>query len=259
MNPANGWDREPMRRSDMLLLASVVTLMVYLLLSILVQDLASPVAITYHWLLDISSMLGYQGDFLISFLGNATVLVPFPYMAVTFILGGVTDEITSQFHFDPWLLGFLSGLGAVLGEMTGYLIGYSGRHFVDKEQRTAFGELIKKHPRATPLVLWFLAVTPIPDDMLIIPLGAARYPWWKVIIPQFIGKTMFMTVIAWSGRLGVSIIGMLIGSTDPSSILSRIVEVASVLLIILGIYVLVRIDWTALMLKREDREETPTK
>jgi len=246
-----------MRKSDILLLASVTALLVYLMLSILVPNLTSPIGMIYDWLLDVSLMLGYLGDFLVSFLGNATVLFPFPYMGITFILGGLADEITDQFLFDPYLIGLLAGLGAVLGEMTGYLIGYGGGHLIDARQRTAFGEYVKRHPRATPVVLWVLAATPIPDDMFIVPLGAAKYPWWKVMIPQFIGKTMFMTTIAWSGRFGLGIVGMLIGSADPTGVLSRVIEVASVLLIVFAIYALVRIDWSALVSSRENFGEAP--
>jgi len=248
-----------MRKSDILLLASVAALSVYLLLFILVPDLTSPVVIIYDWLLDVSLMLGYLGDFLVSFLGNATVLFPFPYMGIAFILGGLADEVTDQFLFDPYLIGLLAGLGAVLGEMTGYLIGYGGGQLIDAGQRTAFGDYVKRHPRATPFVLWLLAATPIPDDMLIVPLGAAKYPWWKVMIPQLIGKTMFMTVIAWSGRFGLGLVGIFIGSSDPTNILSRVVEVASVLLIVLGIYTLVRIDWSTLISNGESIEEAPPK
>jgi len=245
----------PMRKSDILLLISIIILSLYFLVSMIIPGLGSPIVIIYNWLLDFSLVLGYLGDFLISFLGNATVLIPFPYMIVTFILGGLIDEVTYEFLFDPWLVGLLSGFGAVLGEMTGYFIGYGGGQFLDKNQRNAFREYIDEHPRATPFVLWFLAATPIPDDVLIIPLGAARYPWWKVLIPQFIGKTMFMTFIAWSGRFGLSIVGSLLGSTDPSSIASRGIEIASVFMIVLAVYVLVRIDWMKLMTNESHAEE----
>jgi uncharacterized membrane protein YdjX (TVP38/TMEM64 family) len=92
-------------------------------------------------------------------------------------------------------------------------------------------------------VLWFLAVTPIPDDVLVVPLGAAKYPWWKVILPQFIGKTMFLTAIAYSGRLSLGFVESIIASMDPTSVISRLIEVSALLLVILAVYALVRIDW----------------
>jgi membrane protein YqaA with SNARE-associated domain len=239
-----------MRNSDRLLLLSVAVLLVYLILSILFPDLVSPFGIIYSWLLDFSLLLGYPGAFLISAIGNATILFPFPYIGVAFILGGLRDELTLAFVFDPWLIGIVSGIGAMIGEMSGYLIGYGGGRLIEEDQTSAFKSFVDSHPRATPFVVWFLAATPIPDDVLVIPLGAARYSWRKVAIAQLIGKTMFLMAISWSGRIGLDFVGSILGSTDPLSLLSRIIEVSSVLLVIFAIYSLVRIDWNSLVSRR---------
>jgi membrane protein YqaA with SNARE-associated domain len=239
-----------MRKSDRLLLLSVAVLLVYLVLSILSPNLVSPFGVIYSWLLDFSLLLGYLGAFLISAIGNATILVPFPYIGVAFILGGLRDELTLAFVFNPWLIGVISGIGAMIGEMTGYFIGYGGGKLIDEDQTSAFKSFVDSHPRATPLVVWFLAATPIPDDVLVIPLGAARYSWWKVALAQLIGKTMFLMAISWSGRIGLDFVGSILGSTDPLSILSRVIEVSSILLVILAIYSIVRIDWNSLASKK---------
>ncbi|MHA1963780.1 MAG: VTT domain-containing protein [Candidatus Thorarchaeota archaeon] len=236
-----------MRNSDRLLILSVVVLLVYLVLSILFPNLTSPFGVIYNWLLYVSTLLGYLGAFFVSVIGNATILVPFPYIGVAFILGGLRDEITMAFVFDPWLIGIISGIGAMIGEMTGYFIGYGGGKLIDKDQTSAFKEFVDSHPRATPFVIWFLAATPIPDDVLVVPLGAARYSWWKVALAQLIGKTMFLMGISWSGRIGLDFVGSILGNTNPLSLLSRVIEVSSVLLVILSIYLLVRIDWNALV------------
>lgn len=214
-------------------------------------NLVSPFAIIYNLLLDFSLVLGYPGAFIISFLGNATILFPFPYVGVPFILGGFTDEVTSAFVFDPWIIGLVAGLGAMIGEITGYFIGYGGGILLDQNQRNRFREFIEKYPRTTPFILWFLAATPIPDDVLIIPLGAARYPWWKVAAPQLIGKTMFMMAIAWAGRIGLDFVSTLLGGTDALSLVSRVTEVVALFFVIVAIYLLVRIDWTSLTIKTD--------
>ncbi|MFX1561042.1 MAG: VTT domain-containing protein [Promethearchaeota archaeon] len=237
-------DWKKMRRSDRLLLLSVVALLTYLFLSILVPNLVSPVGVVYNWLLDVSLLLGYTGAFIISAIGNATILLPFPYVGVPFILGGLRNEVTMVFVFDPWLIGVISGVGAMIGEMTGYLIGYGGGKLIDEDQTSAFRIYVDSHPRATPFVVWLLAATPIPDDVLVVPLGAARYSWWKVAFAQLVGKSMFLMGIAWSGRIGLDFVGSLLGNTNPLSIMSRVIEVSSVLLVIIAIYLLVRIDWT---------------
>lgn len=230
--------------------------MTYLVVGVIFPNVVSPFAVAYNLLLDFSLVLGYTGALIISFLGNATVLVPFPYVGVPFILGGLTDEVTSVFVFDPWLIGLIAGFGAMLGEMTGYFIGYGGGQLIDHEQRNAFKDFIESYPRATPLVLWFLAATPIPDDIFIVPLGAARYSWWKVAVPQFIGKTMFMWAIAWAGRFGLEFIGILFGGTDPLSLASRLIEVGALLLVVVAVYLVVRIDWK-LLLKETDDSDRP--
>lgn len=236
-----------MRNSNRLLVLSLVVLVSYLVLPLFFQSMNSIVSIAYEFFMDFSLVLGYSGAIVISFIGNATILVPFPYIAVVFILGGLTDGITPEFLFDPLIVGILSGIGATLGEMTGYVVGYTGGRLIDEDQRSGFRKYVEDHPWSTPLVLWFLAATPIPDDVLIVPLGAAKYPWWRVIIPQFIGKTMFLTAIAYAGRFGLGLVETLIDSADPTSFISRLIEACTLLLVILAVYVLVRIDWTKLM------------
>lgn len=239
-----------MRKSDRLLIASIVALAVYYILAITIPEFASPIVIVYNILLDISLSLGYLGPFVVSFIGNASFLFPMPYMLVTFIVGGFTDTVTGEFLFDPWIVGIISGLGATLGEMTGYLIGYGGRRFIDENQRNSFSEYIKSHPRAIPLITWFLAVSPIADDFFIVPLGAAKYPWWKVAVPQFVGKSMFMVAAAWAGRFSLEFVEEIIG--NPASITSRTIEVLALLSLVISLYVLARVDWQKLMTKNTE-------
>ncbi len=243
-----------MRKSDRLLIASIVALAVYYVLAITIPEFASPILIVYNILLEISLGFGYFGPFIVSFIGNASFLFPMPYMLVTFIVGGFTDTVTGEFLFDPWIVGIVSGFGATLGEMTGYLIGFGGRRFIDENQRNSFSEYIKSHPRAIPLITWFLAVSPIADDFFIVPLGAAKYPWWKVAIPQFVGKSMFMIGAAFAGRFSLDFVEDIIG--NPASITSRTIEVLALLSLVVSLYVLARVDWQKLMTKHTDIDVT---
>lgn len=231
-----------MRKLDLALLVTLSLLLVYWSIILLVPEMVSPLVSFYYLMLDVATEMGYPGVVIISFLGNAAILFPLPYMGVAFILGGVRDLSGTIFVFDPWLIGILGGLGATIGEVTGYALGYAGNRFIEEEQTNGFLQIIEKYPRATPLVLWFLAATPIPDDVVIIPLGIARYPFWKVFIPQLIGKIMFLTGVAWAGRLSLEWIeNLIIG--NPTSPLSKSIEVLVLLMVIVLIYLIVRIDW----------------
>lgn len=227
----------------------------YWALVIIYPDLTSPLVMIYSWVYGFSLLAGYPGLFAICFLGNATVVVPFPYYVTTFVFGGLRDP-SLQFVFDPMIVGLISGIGATIGDMTGYAIGYAGGHYVQSSQRHSFQQLLEAHPRLTPVVIWFLAVTPLPDDIVVVPLGAARYSWWKVMIPQSIGKIMFLTAIAWAGRLGLQWVEELITSEGPSTVFTRSIEPLTLLLVLAAVYLLIRIDWSKLLVPKV-REPAP--
>src|SRR5688572_31197479 len=65
---------------------------------------------------------GYPGIFLLSILANATIVLPAPGLAIVFAMGGV---------FSPIGVGLASGAGATLGELSGYLAGFSGQAVIE--------------------------------------------------------------------------------------------------------------------------------
>ena len=226
-----------MRTSDKLLILAVVGTVVYGLIVILIPGTAAASASFYYWIMDAASAFGYSGAFAVSFMGNATILVPFPYVVVPFVLG-------ADMGHDPWMVGLVSGIGAALGEMTGYFAGYYGRRLLKEEDKiNGFREYVQRRPSMTPVIIWFLAATPIPDDILIVPLGVARYSWWRVFVPLLIGKTIFLTAIAWAGRLGLVWVESVFLSGDPSSLSSISLGAVGFLLIVLALYMIVRVDW----------------
>ncbi|NHJ14062.1 MAG: hypothetical protein EAX95_10325 [Candidatus Thorarchaeota archaeon] len=233
-----------LKKIDKALILAVSLLFVYWILIIVEPAILSPLSILYQWMRDFAVALGYWGSFLFSLIGNATVLFPFPYIGFPFILGGAQSSPSGPFVFDPWLIGIVSGIGAAIGEMTGYLLGYAGGEFIKEEKRSVFRNYALSHPRSTPILLWFLAVTPIPDDVLVIPLGAAKYPWWKVVLPQLLGKSMFLAAVAWGGRLGLSWIEEF-AFANPLNAVSETMEVIVILAVVIVLYLMVRFDWVS--------------
>jgi len=137
---------------------------------------------------------GYIGIFLIMFLGNATVLVPVPILApLNIILGGVFTN--------PILLGLTVGIASSLGELVGYLAGYSGSDIVKSSKVYKKIELqVEKYG------LWailFLAIVPNPlFDIAGVAAGALGIKWWKFLIAVTIGKTIRAIVFAYIGYTG---------------------------------------------------------
>src|ERR1051325_9229795 len=68
---------------------------------------------------------GYPGIFLIALLANATVLLPAPGVAVIYAMGAV---------FNPLGVGLAAGTGGALGELSGYLAGFSGQGMIENNQ-----------------------------------------------------------------------------------------------------------------------------
>ncbi len=246
-----------MKRIDQVLLICVPVILAYWIIILILEDITGPFVSLYYWIQGLSLFIGYPGAFIVSFLGNVTILFPFPYIAVIFLLGGASASVTGPFFFDPWLLGIIGGFGATVGEMTGYLIGRFGSRYVNQNQRSGFLDFVKRYPRITPLVVWFLALTPIPDDVVVISLGVARYPFQKVLVPQLIGKCMFLAIIAWAGRLGLTYLeAVIIG--NPTNPITKSIEVVALLILIFGLYLVLRVDWSKFRARKPELKETET-
>ncbi|TFG30654.1 hypothetical protein EU527_14265 [Candidatus Thorarchaeota archaeon] len=211
--------------------------------------ITSPLSHFFEWMTDIAVVLGYPGTFVACLLGSASVIVEVPFAGVPFILGGLRNDFTGPFLFDPWMIGIISGVGATIGDMTSYALGYAGRKLVDEDNITGFSKFIQNHPRATPLALFILASTPLPLDPAVVALGIGRYSWWRLFWPCLIGEIIFLTGVAWAGRLSLDWIIGLLGVGGPVTHLSATIEVLGIVLLILTVYLTVRLNWTAITKK----------
>jgi membrane protein YqaA with SNARE-associated domain len=177
------------------------------------------------------------------------VVIEVPFAGVPFVLSGLRDELTGPFLFDPWLIGMLSGIGATLGDMTSYLLGYGGRRLIDETNSNGFSNFIKEHPRATPVVVFVLAATPLPLDPAVVALGVARYSWWKLFLPCLVGEVIFLTMVSWAGRFSLEWIIDILGVGGPVTPMSATIEVFGILLLIVTVYLTVRLDWSIISQK----------
>jgi membrane protein YqaA with SNARE-associated domain len=132
---------------------------------------------------------GYPGIFLISFLGNATVILPAPSLAVVFAMGGILN---------PVLVGLVAGPGEALGELTGYLAGYSGRAVV--ENRPMYERLSGWMQRNGALTVFVLSLVPNPFfDLAGIAAGVLHYPIFRFLLFCWLGKSIKTTIFAFAG------------------------------------------------------------
>ena len=191
-----------------------------------------------NWLLDwmeqFAHQFGYLGVFIISFIGSVSVVFPVPYTIVIYLLGAVLD---------PFFVAVSGGLGSALGEFSGYALGYYGRTVVSEKRRRKMDYMVKVFDRYGPAAIFFFALTPLPDDLLFIPLGVMRYPFWKAFIPALFGKMLMTFILAYSGQQSIAIIETLFAG---SGLLGTAITSALLILIIVA---MIKLDWEKLFEK----------
>lgn len=144
---------------------------------------------------------GYPGIFILSLLSNATIILPAPGLAVTFAAGGV---------FDPFWVGIAAGAGAALGELTGYVAGFSGQGVLEGTKvYERMEDLTRRYGSWTVL---FLAIIPNPFfDVAGAAAGALRMPVSTFLLWATIGKIIKMWIFAYAGALSVDWLFQLLG------------------------------------------------
>ena len=145
---------------------------------------------------------GYPGVFLISLLGNATVIFPAPSLAVVFGIGGVLN---------PLFVGLVAGVGEALGELTGYLAGYGGQAVIeDWKMYDRLEGWMQRNGSATILVL---SAIPNPFfDLAGIAAGAMRFPLGQFLLSCWVGKTIKTITFAFGGAQFINTIESLFGA-----------------------------------------------
>lgn len=175
-----------MQKKHWLTIARVLALVVVIGISVFVYSIRDQV--------EEFAIYGYPGIFVISFLANATVLLPAPGIAVVFAMGAI---------FNPILVGLAAGAGGALGELSGYLAGFSGQAVI--ERTDIYERMVLWMKRNGNLTVLFLAAIPNPFfDLTGIAAGALKMPIPRFLFWCFIGITIKMTVFAFLGSVSLT-------------------------------------------------------
>jgi membrane protein YqaA with SNARE-associated domain len=140
---------------------------------------------------------GYAGIFLTTMIANATVFVPIPGVMVVFAMGAV---------FSPFLTAVAAGLGGATGELSGYLLGFSGQGVAERSQRflQIYGWMAG-HPRWSDLGVLVLAAIPNPFfDMAGIAAGMLKIPIYRFWFFCAIGSIIKYSVFAFAGSTALN-------------------------------------------------------
>jgi len=137
---------------------------------------------------------GYPGIFVVSLLGNATVILPAPSLALVFAMGGILN---------PLLVGLVAGPAEALGELTGYLAGYGGQAVI--ENHRLYDRLKGWMQRNGALTVFVLSAIPNPFfDLAGIAAGVLRYPIARFLLFCWLGKTIKTVAFAFAGAYSIT-------------------------------------------------------
>jgi membrane protein DedA with SNARE-associated domain len=137
---------------------------------------------------------GYPGIFLIALFANATILLPAPGVAVIYAMGAI---------FNPWGVGLAAGAGGTIGELSGYLAGFSGQAVV--ERMDIYNRIKPWVERYGGWAILVLSAIPNPFfDIAGIAAGIAKMPLRTFLLFSGVGQFIKMTAFALAGHYSIS-------------------------------------------------------
>ena len=134
---------------------------------------------------------GYLGVFLICLASNATVILPIPGILVVLPLANILN---------PPLFGLVGATGGVIGEISGYMAGYSGRGLAQRSK--LYNRVEGWMRRWGTLTVFIMSVVPFIFDLAGIAAGVLRFPLWKFFLLCWLGRTLLYVGVALAGAWG---------------------------------------------------------
>ena len=186
--------------------------------------------------------VGYLGLSLVSFFGSLIPFVPVP----SFVLLG-TMAVGEQFNIH--ILALLAALTATVAKQIIFTISYGGGRIINENTRKRmkpFERLVKRYGGGAAFIA---AATPVPDDLVYIPLGLAKYNPKKFFVATLAGKILLSYIIVLvANNFGLSILDPVLEDIeDPTTVYIGIVAFSVALTVI--VILMLRLDWRKVLAK----------
>ena len=184
--------------------------------------------------------VGYLGLTIVSFLGSLVPFVPIP----SFIL---VATMAAGDQFDIHVLALIAAITSTVAKQIIFYVSYGGRKIISektKKRMKPFQKLVKRYGGSAAFVA---AATPIPDDLVYIPLGLAKYNPKRFFIATLLGKlVLFYVIVLISHYMGLSLLEPILQDIDdPMPVYVGIVALAIAMSII--VILLLRLNWEKIL------------
>jgi len=184
--------------------------------------------------------VGYLGLTIVSFFGSLIPFVPIP----SFIL---VATMAAGEQFDIHVLVLIAAITSTAAKQIIFYASYGGRKIISektKKRMKPFQKLVKRYGASAAFVA---AATPIPDDIIYIPLGLAKYNPKRFFVATLSGKIVLFYVIALiSHYMGLSLLEpVLQGIDDPLPVYIGIIALGAAMTIV--VILLLRLNWERIL------------
>ncbi len=184
--------------------------------------------------------VGYLGLTIVSFFGSLVPFVPIP----SFVLVA-TMAVGDQ--FDIHALALIAAVTSTVAKQIIFYVSYGGRKIISektKKRMEPFQKLVKRYGGTAAFVA---AATPIPDDIVYIPLGLAKYDPRKFFVATLLGKLVLCYVIVLiSHYMGLSVLEPILEEIkDPLPVYIGIIILGAIMTI--TVILLLRLDWAKIL------------
>jgi len=185
---------------------------------------------------------GYLILALVNFFGSLIPFVPLPgfLLLATMSVGN---------EYDLHVLALLSAITATVAKQAIFFVSFSGRRIMNEKTRKRmrpFERLVKRYGAAAAFVA---AATPMPDDIIFIPLGLAKYNPKRFFIATLTGKIVLSYIIVLiSHYIGLSFIEPYLENIDDTTPVYIGIIIFGVIMTAI-IVLLLKLDWQRIMAK----------
>jgi membrane protein DedA with SNARE-associated domain len=191
-------------------------------------------------LLPFTPEVGYFGLTIISFFGSLIPFVPLPSFLLLATMA-VGDK------FDIHALALISAITSTVAKQIIFYASFSGRRIINEATRKRmkpFERLVKRYGAAAAFVA---AATPIPDDIVYIPLGLAKYNPKRFFLATFAGKIILSYVIVLLSRFfGLSYVEPVVENVhDPYVVYIGIAVFAGLMTVI--VILMFKLNWEKIL------------
>jgi len=184
--------------------------------------------------------VGYLGLTIVSFFGSLIPFVPIP----SFVLVA-TMAVGEQ--FDIHVLVLIAAITSTAAKQIIFYASYGGRKIISektKKRMLPFQKLVKRYGGSAAFVA---AATPIPDDLVYIPLGLAKYNPKRFFVATLLGKfVLYYVIVLISHYMGLSLLEpVLQGIDDPLPVYIGIIALGIAMTVV--VILLLRLNWEKIL------------